>query len=286
MNRKQKVSNSNVWWKESKKKSNKQQLIINISALEVSAKQKRKIKTVINYRGRLQSRSSASTWGYVFASYYVNTQPTIRYKEGKHEMAKLEVEVLPHSWRECRMLLGFQIHGPFLHHQSQQGSAAWLYKINRYLINTFPICLKNVKVSILLFLCFQMFGYILCFSCDSHTLCHCLHASYCIYCYCSWSLWEAKNSQDSIKDLTWVILPLVMCSWACIGSLVFSSRFHMSMLPFSLPMKKTAGRDCDQQAAVHTCSEYGDRKIGPSWMSNRVTGLILTKFGQVDFGCC
>lgn len=77
---------------------------------------------------------------------------------------------------------------------------------------------------------------------------------------------DTKNSRAAIQGVMEVILALVMCAWTCAGSLVFSSKFHTSILPSSFPMKKTAGRDKDQHPTVHTCSELGDRMMGPSWI--------------------
>lgn len=47
---------------------------------------------------------------------------------------------------------------------------------------------------------------------------------------------EGNNLRKATQGLMHVILAFVMCSWTNAASLVFSSRFHTSILPSSFPM--------------------------------------------------
>lgn len=73
-----------------------------------------------------------------------------------------------------------------------------------------------------------------------------------------------QDLHESMQGFIQVILALLTCSWTCTGSLVFSRRFHTSMLPSSFPRKKTAGLDRDQHPAQYVWSEFADRMMGPS----------------------
>lgn len=80
---------------------------------------------------------------------------------------------------------------------------------------------------------------------------------------------EKKKLPERVQGFMQVILALLMCSWICTASFVFSSKFHTSMLPSSFPIKKTAGLDRDQHPAEYVWSEFADRMMGPSWLSSR-----------------
>lgn len=100
------------------------------------------------------------------------------------------------------------------------------------------------------------------------------HRLTCDYSVCL--LWSyCCNSQDTLQGLRQVILAVVTCVRTCEGPLVFSSRFHTSMLPSSFPMKKTAGRDKDQHPTVHCCSEPGGCMMGPSWTRGQTESMHL-----------